>query len=82
MTVTVKSPTLCAMTRTGELLDIAALARWLHMHLPPSEGQLTAEPIGAGLGVVNALFLLRRGEDRWVPRLLRVAAEFAHGQRR
>lgn len=76
LTVTVKSPTLCAMTRTDELLDIAALARWLHTHLPPSEGQLTAERKGAGLGVAAP------DVDNIMMRLLRVAAEFAHGQRR
>jgi aminoglycoside phosphotransferase (APT) family kinase protein len=56
------------MTKVDELLDVEALASWLHEQLPDGDGQLTAERIGTDSGVANALFLVSRGNDRWVLR--------------
>lgn len=51
-----------------ELLDVEALTSWLNERLPDGAGPLTAERIGTDSGVANALFLVSRGNDRWVLR--------------
>ncbi len=56
------------VVEANELLDIGALESWLNAALPDGSGSLNAERIGAGVGIANALFLVRRGSDRWVLR--------------
>lgn len=50
------------------LIDIDRLDAWLGDRLPGRRHRLTAERLGATTGIANALFLLRRGEHRWVLR--------------
>jgi aminoglycoside phosphotransferase (APT) family kinase protein len=49
-------------------LDIAALDTWIGDRLPGQGQPLTAERMGAGAGMGNALFLLQRGAQQWVLR--------------
>jgi aminoglycoside phosphotransferase (APT) family kinase protein len=56
------------MTGAENLLDLGALEPWLAEHLPGTGEPLSAERIGAAVGVANALFLVQRGDQRWVLR--------------
>jgi aminoglycoside phosphotransferase (APT) family kinase protein len=57
-----------ATSRTfDEVLDVARLDEWIGDRLPGRE-PLTAERLGEGTGIANALFLLRRGAHAWVLR--------------
>lgn len=49
-------------------LDLDALSSWLGEALGDPEQPLTAQPLGTGLGIGNALFELRRGERVFVLR--------------
>ena len=49
-------------------LDLDALERWLGDELGDTSRPLTAQPLGTDLGMGNALFELRRGDDAWVLR--------------
>ena len=49
-------------------LDVDALSGWLGDRLGKPADQLTAEPLGTDLGMGNALFELRRGDQAWVLR--------------
>ena len=49
-------------------LDVEALAAWLADRLGDPAVELTAAPLGTDLGMGNALFELRRGEQVWVLR--------------
>src|SRR3954454_23047362 len=49
-------------------LDVGALSAWLGDRLGDSARDLTAEPLGTDLGMGNALFELRRGDEVWVLR--------------
>jgi aminoglycoside phosphotransferase (APT) family kinase protein len=48
--------------------DVAALDAWLGDRLPAAGEPLSAERMGVGTGIANALYLLRRGEHAWVLR--------------
>jgi aminoglycoside phosphotransferase (APT) family kinase protein len=49
-------------------LDLAALDAWIADQLPGAGTPLSARRIGQGVGISNALFLIERGEGRWVLR--------------
>ena len=49
-------------------LDVDALAAWLGDRLGDASQRLTAAPLGTDLGMGNALFELRRGDQVWVLR--------------
>lgn len=49
-------------------LDTSALETWLGDRLPGSGHPLTAQRMGTDSGIANALFLVARGEHRWVLR--------------
>lgn len=49
-------------------LDLGALQDWLGDRLGDPAAPLSAAPLGAGLGIGNALFELRRGDAVWVLR--------------
>src|SRR4051812_10941849 len=49
-------------------LDVGALSAWLGDRLGDSAREFTAEPLGTDLGMGNALFELRRGDEVWVLR--------------
>jgi aminoglycoside phosphotransferase (APT) family kinase protein len=51
-----------------ELLDTDRLGAWIGDRLPGGGRPLTAERLGATTGIANALYLLGRGEDKWVLR--------------
>ncbi|MET0197229.1 MAG: phosphotransferase family protein [Rhodococcus fascians] len=50
----------------GDTIDTAALDAWIGDRLPGQGQRLRAERLGAETGIANALFLLRRGDERWV----------------
>ncbi len=50
------------------LIDVLALERWIADRLPGGGEPLAATRFGAGTGIANALYLLRRGEHAWVLR--------------
>jgi len=55
--------------RTGGLvLDTVALDAWIGDRLPGSGHSLSAETLGADTGIANALYVISRGEHRWVLR--------------
>jgi aminoglycoside phosphotransferase (APT) family kinase protein len=54
--------------RDAELIDIDRLDEWIGDRLEGQGEAMTAERLGAATGIANALFLLRRGEHRWVLR--------------
>lgn len=56
------------MTEVRALLDVDALEEWVKEQLPGTTGPLTAERIGAGTGIANALFVVSAGTERWVLR--------------
>jgi aminoglycoside phosphotransferase (APT) family kinase protein len=68
LTVPVNRRTVPAVTTADALLDLEAVATWLDGHLPGDGVPVSAERIGAGVGVANALYLMRRGDDSWVLR--------------
>jgi aminoglycoside phosphotransferase (APT) family kinase protein len=47
-------------------LDVTVLDAWIGDRLPGLGHPLRAERLGAATGIANALFLLDRGEHRWV----------------
>jgi len=49
-------------------LDVAALEDWVGDRLPGAGKALSATRMGIGTGIGNALFLIQRGEHRWVLR--------------
>ena len=49
-------------------LDTAALDAWIGDQLPNAGQPLTAERMGADTGIANALFIVSRGDARWVLR--------------
>lgn len=49
-------------------LDLEALDEWIADQLPGRPRRLRAERIGEGTGIANALYLISRGEHRWVLR--------------
>src|SRR4051794_11733551 len=49
-------------------VDVDVLAAWLGDRLGDPAQALTAEPLGADLGMGNALFELRRADEVWVLR--------------
>jgi aminoglycoside phosphotransferase (APT) family kinase protein len=51
-----------------DLLDVEALEAWLKERLPGTTAPLTAQRIGAGTGIANALFVISAGTQRWVLR--------------
>lgn len=54
---------------TGEVaLDASALDAWIGAQLPGQGETLHVERMGVGVGIGNALFLIRRGVHRWVLR--------------
>ena len=54
---------------TGDVaLDVAALDAWVGDRLPGAGEPLSIERMGVGVGMGNALFLMRRGAHRWVLR--------------
>jgi aminoglycoside phosphotransferase (APT) family kinase protein len=56
------------VTVADDLIDVPALQKWIGDLLPGSDEPLTATRFGAGTGIANALYLLRRGEGSWVLR--------------
>ena len=53
------------------MLDTAALDAldaWIGDRLPDAGMPLSAERMGEGTGIANALYLVRRGEEAWVLR--------------
>lgn len=56
------------MVPADALLDVAALEAWIGDQLPGAGAPLTAERLGTGTGIANALFVLERGGHRWVLR--------------
>ena len=54
---------------TGDVeVDVRHLDAWIGDRLPGAGEPLTAERIGEGTGIANALFILARGPHRWVLR--------------
>jgi aminoglycoside phosphotransferase (APT) family kinase protein len=54
---------------TGDVtLDTAALDAWIGDRLPGRGNPLVVERIGVGSGIANALFIVERGDHRWVLR--------------
>jgi aminoglycoside phosphotransferase (APT) family kinase protein len=51
-----------------DLVDVPRLEAWLGDRLPGSESPLDVTRLGASLGIANALYVLRRGDHRWVLR--------------
>lgn len=51
-----------------EQVDVGRLDEWIGNQLPGTGLPLTAQRLGATTGIANALFLLSRGEHRWVLR--------------
>lgn len=51
-----------------EPIDLAALDAWVGDRLPGAGVPFTAERLGAATGIANALFVLARGQQRWVLR--------------
>jgi aminoglycoside phosphotransferase (APT) family kinase protein len=49
-------------------LDVVALDAWIADRLPGAGAPLSAERMGVGTGIANALYLLRRGAHAWVLR--------------
>jgi aminoglycoside phosphotransferase (APT) family kinase protein len=49
-------------------LDLDALDDWIGGRLPGRGESLTAERLGAGTGIANALYVIERGPHRWVLR--------------
>jgi len=56
------------LDRERPTLDLDALQAWLGDRLGDPSVPLTAEPLGADLGMGNALFELRRADEVWVLR--------------
>ncbi|MBW8825680.1 MAG: phosphotransferase family protein [Acidobacteria bacterium] len=54
--------------RAGIELDIGVLEDWIGDRLPGAGEPMTAERLGAGSGIANALFFIRRGGHQWVLR--------------
>jgi aminoglycoside phosphotransferase (APT) family kinase protein len=54
--------------RAGVDLDSNVLDEWIGDRLPGAGEPLTAERLGASAGIANALFVLGRGDNRWVLR--------------
>ncbi|HVM65311.1 MAG TPA: phosphotransferase family protein [Acidimicrobiales bacterium] len=50
-------------------VDTARLDAWVGDRLPGQGHQLTAERMGTGTGIANALYLVRRGDHSWVLRM-------------
>jgi aminoglycoside phosphotransferase (APT) family kinase protein len=50
-------------------LDAGRLDAWLGSRLPGRGQPVTAERMGTGTGIANALYLVRRGEHAWVLRM-------------
>jgi aminoglycoside phosphotransferase (APT) family kinase protein len=50
------------------VLDVGALDAWIADQLPGGGAPLSAERMGVGTGIANALYLLRRGAHAWVLR--------------
>jgi aminoglycoside phosphotransferase (APT) family kinase protein len=50
------------------MLDVPALNAWIGDRLPAAGLPLSAERMGTGTGIANALYLLRRGDHSWVLR--------------
>ncbi len=55
-------------TGDGVTLDTVTLDEWIGDRLPGRGTPLVAQRMGVGTGIANALFLVRRGEHRWVLR--------------
>lgn len=51
-----------------DALDLAALDDWIGDRLPGAGARLRARRMGEETGLANALYLLRRGDHRWVLR--------------
>jgi aminoglycoside phosphotransferase (APT) family kinase protein len=51
-----------------DLVDTLSLDRWIGSQLPGQGQPLTAERLGVSTGIANALFIVSRGEHRWVLR--------------
>jgi aminoglycoside phosphotransferase (APT) family kinase protein len=49
-------------------MQIASLDAWIDDQLPGAGQQLTATRLGAATGIANALYIVARGEHRWVLR--------------
>ncbi|HUZ10920.1 MAG TPA: phosphotransferase family protein [Acidimicrobiales bacterium] len=56
------------MTGDDHLIDLPRLEDWIGDRLPGAGARLTAERMGEGNGIANALFLLRRDGHEWVLR--------------
>jgi aminoglycoside phosphotransferase (APT) family kinase protein len=54
--------------RAGVELDTEVLNDWIGDRLPGGGQPLTAQRLGEGSGIANALFILRRGRHQWVLR--------------
>lgn len=50
------------------MLDTEALGAWIGDRLPAAGAPLSAERMGEGTGIANALYLVRRGGETWVLR--------------
>ena len=53
---------------TEDLLDLDRLEAWIGDRLPGAGEPIAASRLGEETGIANALFILRRGADRWVLR--------------
>ncbi len=51
-----------------DLIDLLALDAWIGDQLPGAGLALSATRLGAGTGIANALYILKRGELQWVLR--------------
>jgi aminoglycoside phosphotransferase (APT) family kinase protein len=54
--------------RAGIELDVAVLEDWIGDRLPGAGEPLSAERLGEGSGIANALYFVRRGSECWVLR--------------
>lgn len=58
-----------AMTApSDQTLDLVTIDAWIGDRLPGRGTALTAQRLGAGTGIANDLYLVRRGEHAWVLR--------------
>ena len=56
------------MAVSDALLDIDKLDAWIGDQLPGAGTPLEATRLGAAMGIANTLYIISRGDERWVLR--------------
>lgn len=59
---------ICVTAAASPWLDLDRVDAWIGEHLPGAGEEFSARRLGAATGVANALYLIERGEHRWVLR--------------